>query len=194
MEYTSRALAVEHLARVIPGLDREAWERIAVHAPEWTDHDVSDPGVTLVEMLAFVTESLLYRSAEPAAFPHTAESAGPLRGLLDAIAREIALIHDEMEKLYGSQFVGTAGDSATAALREIAFPGVFVEEVPGGHAIPGVATTVEDLVDRLGVKLRREAFPVKIEAPDLNAGANEVPIESIELNPDGSLNTDYDDD
>ncbi|HLY84750.1 MAG TPA: putative baseplate assembly protein, partial [Acidimicrobiales bacterium] len=29
--------------------------------PEWTDHNVSDPGVTLIEAVAFVTDQLIYR-------------------------------------------------------------------------------------------------------------------------------------
>ncbi|WP_219996545.1 putative baseplate assembly protein [Nocardioides humi] len=29
--------------------------------PEWTDHNVSDPGVTLIETFAFITDELLYR-------------------------------------------------------------------------------------------------------------------------------------
>ena len=29
--------------------------------PEWTDHNVSDPGVTLIETFAFMTDELLYR-------------------------------------------------------------------------------------------------------------------------------------
>src|SRR5947209_5477238 len=29
--------------------------------PEWTDHNVSDPGVTLIELFAWMTEMLLYR-------------------------------------------------------------------------------------------------------------------------------------
>lgn len=32
--------------------------RIPVHAPEWTDHDVSDPGVTLLELFAFLADDL----------------------------------------------------------------------------------------------------------------------------------------
>jgi hypothetical protein len=35
--------------------------RIAVYAPEWTDHGPSDPGITLLELLAHVSESMLYR-------------------------------------------------------------------------------------------------------------------------------------
>src|SRR5437764_391560 len=40
----------------------EALARIPVHNPEWTNFNKSDPGVTLVELFAFLTENLLYRS------------------------------------------------------------------------------------------------------------------------------------
>jgi hypothetical protein len=36
--------------------------RIPVHNPEWTNFTSSDPGVTVVELFAFLTESLLYRA------------------------------------------------------------------------------------------------------------------------------------
>ena len=39
----------------------EALARIPVHNPEWTNYNQSDPGVTLVELFAFMTENLLYR-------------------------------------------------------------------------------------------------------------------------------------
>jgi Baseplate J-like protein len=39
----------------------EALARIPVHNPEWTNFNDSDPGVTLVQLFAFLTESLLYR-------------------------------------------------------------------------------------------------------------------------------------
>src|SRR5215213_5774840 len=40
----------------------EALARIPVHNPEWTNFNKSDPGVTLIEIFAFMTESLLYRA------------------------------------------------------------------------------------------------------------------------------------
>jgi Baseplate J-like protein. len=40
----------------------EALARIPVHNPQWTNFNKSDPGVTLIEIFAFMTESLLYRS------------------------------------------------------------------------------------------------------------------------------------
>lgn len=41
---------VEEGKRLIPGL-----------APSWTDHNPSDPGVTFIELFAFITEMLMYR-------------------------------------------------------------------------------------------------------------------------------------
>ncbi len=40
----------------------EAKARIPVHTPEWTNFNDSDPGITLVQLFAFMTENLLYRS------------------------------------------------------------------------------------------------------------------------------------
>ena len=39
----------------------ELIRRIPVYAPEWTDHNASDPGITLIELFAFLGENLLYR-------------------------------------------------------------------------------------------------------------------------------------
>lgn len=39
----------------------EAKKRIPLHCPEWTDHNVSDPGVTLIELFAWMMDILLYR-------------------------------------------------------------------------------------------------------------------------------------
>src|SRR5512145_379219 len=41
---------VDHAKRSIPQ-----------YCPEWTDHNVSDPGVTLIELFAWMTDLLLYR-------------------------------------------------------------------------------------------------------------------------------------
>jgi predicted phage baseplate assembly protein len=39
----------------------EARKRIPHYCKEWTDHNVSDPGITLIELFAWMTEMLLYR-------------------------------------------------------------------------------------------------------------------------------------
>jgi len=53
----------------IPNLDdltyddlvQEALSMIPTHAPEWTNHNPSDPGIMLIELFAHITEMLLYR-------------------------------------------------------------------------------------------------------------------------------------
>jgi hypothetical protein len=52
-------------------LREELLRRIPVHNPEWTDDNASDPGVTLLELLAYLGEDLLHR------FNQLAEAACP---------------------------------------------------------------------------------------------------------------------
>ncbi len=75
----------------------EARTRIVRHAPEWTEHNVSDPGITLIELYAWLTELLVYRInriperlhfgllALVGVEPRPPECAGvPVRFMLDA--------------------------------------------------------------------------------------------------------------
>src|SRR5215213_7382159 len=39
----------------------EARRLIPRYCPEWTDHNLSDPGITLLELFAWMTDLLLYR-------------------------------------------------------------------------------------------------------------------------------------
>jgi predicted phage baseplate assembly protein len=53
----------------VPNLDDRAYaeiieaarRRIPVHAPEWTDHNAHDPGITILETLAWLAESYAYQ-------------------------------------------------------------------------------------------------------------------------------------
>jgi predicted phage baseplate assembly protein len=53
----------------IPNLDQRSFQdlvdqakrMIPQYTPEWTDHNVSDPGVTLIELFAWMTDLLLYQ-------------------------------------------------------------------------------------------------------------------------------------
>ena len=47
--------------RTFQQLVDEAKKRIPHYTKEWTDHNVSDPGVTLIELFAWMTETVLYR-------------------------------------------------------------------------------------------------------------------------------------
>jgi predicted phage baseplate assembly protein len=39
----------------------DAKRLVQQRCPEWTDHNVSDPGVTLIELFAWMTDQLVYR-------------------------------------------------------------------------------------------------------------------------------------
>ncbi|MBW4631787.1 MAG: baseplate J/gp47 family protein [Iphinoe sp. HA4291-MV1] len=47
--------------RTYDDLVQEALSLIPTYAPEWTNHNPSDPGITLIELFAYLTEMLLYR-------------------------------------------------------------------------------------------------------------------------------------
>ena len=57
------------MALISPILDNRSYEqlreellrRIPVYTPEWTDHNETDPGIALLELFAYLGESLLYR-------------------------------------------------------------------------------------------------------------------------------------
>src|SRR6201987_1805376 len=57
------------MARPAPNLDDRRFQNLVDDAkrlvqqrcPEWTDHNVSDPGVTLIETFAYMADQLLYR-------------------------------------------------------------------------------------------------------------------------------------
>lgn len=56
------ALPVPHLDdRRFQDLVDDAKRLVQRRCPEWTDHNVSDPGVTLIETFAFMTDQLLFR-------------------------------------------------------------------------------------------------------------------------------------
>ena len=56
------SLPVPHLDdRRFQDLVDDAKRMVQQRCPEWTDHNVSDPGVTLIETFAFMVDELLYR-------------------------------------------------------------------------------------------------------------------------------------
>lgn len=49
-------------SRTYRDLYSEALARISAHTPEWTNRSDPDPGITLLQLFSFMTESLLYRT------------------------------------------------------------------------------------------------------------------------------------
>jgi hypothetical protein len=63
------------------GLVRDLTRSVAVYAPEWTNYPESDPGVTLMELMAFLGEDLLTRSTP------TARAVSRLRDVVTVLER-----------------------------------------------------------------------------------------------------------
>src|SRR5688500_7160370 len=56
------SLPAPHLDdRNFQSLVDEAKRMVQQRCPEWTDHNVSDPGVTLIETFAYMTDQLIWR-------------------------------------------------------------------------------------------------------------------------------------
>jgi len=99
----------------------ELIRRIPVYTPEWTDHNPSDPGITLLELFAFLGENLLYRfnqipEATKLEFLHRLDvpmrPALPSQGLLRLITEQ----HEGVLAPIGSE--ARAGDLAFETLTE----------------------------------------------------------------------------
>jgi predicted phage baseplate assembly protein len=61
MDFSSTLAKPKLDDRQFQDLVDEAKKRIPHYCKEWTDHNVSDPGVTLIELFAWMTDVLLYR-------------------------------------------------------------------------------------------------------------------------------------
>ena len=98
----------------------EAIQKIPYYCKEWTDHNLSDPGITLIELFAWMTDILLYRlnqvpdlhyvkflellgihlsEPEPAKVPVTFWLSAPQpRGVIIPAGTEVASLQTETER------------------------------------------------------------------------------------------------
>ena len=85
--------------RTYEQLRDELIRRIPVYTDEWTDHNPSDPGITLIELFAFLGENLLFRFNQ---IPETTNLAFlrllhlPLRAATANTARSVSRSADRM--------------------------------------------------------------------------------------------------
>lgn len=88
--------------------------RIPVHAPEWTDHNASDPGIALLELFAWMTEQVGYRFNQVADRNYIAflELLGVRLNPAQAATSRLALVMVKPETL--KAFRVPAGSLATA--------------------------------------------------------------------------------
>ena len=127
--------------RTFDQLESEARSLIPRSFPAWTDHNLSDPGVTLMELFAFLAEAAIYqinrvperslgRFAELVGVtPATGEPIeATLRRALEALeTRHRAVTEDEWERL-AKQAAPTAIARAKAIVEVAGAPNVFPDE------------------------------------------------------------------
>ena len=94
--------------RTFDDLVEELRALIPRHCPEWTDHNVSDPGITLIELFCWVAEGLIYRTGRipEASWWRFLELLGvPRQGSLDdARAAAIAALKGPWRAVTGEDF------------------------------------------------------------------------------------------
>lgn len=114
--------------RTFTDLFNEVRSLIPRHAPSWTNHNVSDPGIMLVELLAWLTEAMLYRINRV-----SDTSRMRLLELLGAAFRpaQPAVLSVRVRRLGGSgPFTLDAGTQVWGRPRGSGAPGAVVPRVP----------------------------------------------------------------
>jgi len=102
--------------------------RIPVHAPEWTDHNDSDPGIALIQLFAWLTDQIGYRL-----------NRVPERSYIEFL-----------------RLIGIQLRPAEPALTRLAFYLTKPEEVPGRFAVPAGSVVEADTAAKPGFETEAE--------------------------------------
>src|SRR2546423_5621589 len=149
-------------------LFEEARSLIPSYAPEWTNHNPSDPGITLVELFAYLTEMLVYRvnrvtDDNMRAFLKLimgpeAKISRPLgdeiRDAVLGLRRTVrAVTVEDYERLAVAAHEGVAR-ALCLPLRNLEAPNPFAQESPGHMSVVVVSgkrdTAASDVQEMLG--------------------------------------------
>ena len=125
---------------------------LPAHRPEWTDHNRADPGITLVDLLAWLGEAVLYRSGErPDARKKLNIVAFVSTGPLDE--KRLAVSLDDMRRVARSRAGSGISEGLAVESSDNATPGVSIgpgsavgdqgnDLVPGEGGLPGPSQRV----------------------------------------------------
>jgi len=143
----------------LPNLDDRTYADLADEArasipalyPAWTDHNPSDPGVTLIELFAWLTEAVLYRTNQIPektyeAFLKTLGGPGWERGageaLDDAIARTIGALREPYRAVTGADYERLVKKAWPAVARVHCLPERDLEPYVGAIRMPGEVSVI----------------------------------------------------
>ena len=128
---------------IIPNLDncnftelvKEGLSLLPHYAPEWTNHNPSDPGITLLELLAYVTEILIYRlnrvtrdnkikflqllrNVEPEEIHHLTDPETPVEAVDEALRMTVLKLREPQRAVTVSDYEKLAQSAAATFLDE----------------------------------------------------------------------------
>ncbi len=168
--------------RAFEDLRAELIRRIPVHAPEWTDHNASDPGIALIELFAALGDNLLYRFnrvPEAARLAFLRLLSVPLKGAQPARAQiQLELPAGAVDPVTPDFSPGTprlrvaAGEIQFQALEEVTVlpleARVWLKRPYSGALLPGGIQGVEELLeDHLGSAPTLAQYePTPLPAPE----------------------------
>ena len=154
----------------------EAKRRIPRHLPEWTNHNVADPGVALIELFAWMTEVALFRLNQvPDAFythmlnligfrrfPSTAARAGVTFWLVDVV--DAPVVVPKGTEVSTSVELGTAAVFNTLEDLVISQPELMASLTSTGDENDVGGPTYTDVWDELRVRARhRDVLPERAD-------------------------------
>ncbi|HET6521533.1 MAG TPA: hypothetical protein VFG47_17200, partial [Geminicoccaceae bacterium] len=118
------------MALTLPNLDDRDFDRLARdavaliprHFPAWTDHNESDPGITLLQLFAFLTEAAIYHldRIPERSLEHFAALVGVEREAGEAIAETLRRAFEAVRARERAVVAGEFAGLVLAALPEVA--------------------------------------------------------------------------
>ncbi len=176
--------------RTFDQLASEARALIPRHFPAWTDHNPSDPGITLLELFAFVVEAAIYQldrvpdrslarfAALVGVTPAAVEQPDALlrRALAELRRRDRAVTREELERLAREAAPGRVA-RARALVETTDTPNVYPDETVVRVVVVPVPASATDLEPTPDPTLRETVFAylearrlvttrVRVVAPD----------------------------
>lgn len=164
----------------------ELIRRIPVYTREWTDHNPSDPGITLLELFAFLGENLLYRFNQTPETTHLqflrllqiplrpAQSARAILGLTTEVPGGV-LVERETEVKAGSVSFETRSEARVLPVTVEAYAKA-ARELPDADEEPEVFDYFQRVVDAIDGLTEGEQ-PVAYENEQVPPGADGPPVD-----------------
>ena len=162
--------------RTYADLVQEARSLILTYDPSWTNHNPSDPGITLIELFAWLTEQLIYR-ANRIPDQHVRIFLKLLNGpdwqpgsdLAEDIRTSVVALRQGYRAVTREDFEALALDASTAVARARCVPQRYLNagtEVDRLQPRPGhVSIIIVPALDRSSPPAIRGTAPDRMELP-----------------------------